>query len=139
MFRIESDSKFQINSKDFELKLNALQIDKDKSDDRLKAFEKQREDLVKENAHLRSLVLDSENMRSELEKEQEKNRDLYRKLHKAETELNTNTSMEQELTEINMRLKSEISFHQQEVQRAREHTSRVCRNIIYYSYRILFN
>jgi len=99
-------------------------MEKDKSDDRLKAFEKQREDVTKENAHLRGLVLDSESLRAELEKEQEKNRDLYRKLHKVETELNTNTSLEQELTEINMRLKSEITFNQQEVQRAKEHTSR---------------
>lgn len=111
--------------KDSEFKLNALQAEKDKSDDRLSAFGKQREDVIKENAHLRGLVLDSENLRTELEKEQEKSREMYRKFHKAEVELNTNTSMEQELTEINMRLKSEMSFHLAEVQRSKEHISRV--------------
>jgi len=101
--------------KDAEFRLNALQIEKDKSDDKLNAFVRQREEVAKENAHLRTLVLDSENLRTELDKEQEKNREIYRKFHKVEVELNTNTSMEQELTEINMRLKSEISFHLAEV------------------------
>jgi hypothetical protein len=119
------ESKFQLYVKDAEFKMNSIQLEKDKSDDKLKAFQKQRDDIIKENLHLKNLVLDSDNMRSELEKEQEKNRELYRKYHKAETELNTNTSIEQELTEINMRLKSEISFHTQEVQRSKEYMSRV--------------
>ena len=119
------ESRYQIYTKDAEFKLNNLQMEKDKSDDKLSAFKQHREDVLKENSHLKSLVLDSESLRAELEKEQEKNREIYRKLHKAETELNTNTSLEQELTEINMRLKSEISFHQQETQRSKEHTSRV--------------
>ena len=119
------EGRFQIYMKDAEFRLNALQIEKDKSDDKLNAFVRQREEVAKENAHLRTLVLDSENLRTELDKEQEKNREIYRKFHKVEVELNTNTSMEQELTEINMRLKSEISFHLAEVQRSKEHISRV--------------
>ena len=115
----------QILTKDAEFKLNAIQIEKDKSDDRLNAFQRQREEVIKENNHLRTLVLDSENLQAELQKEQDKNREMYKKFHKAEAELNTNTSMEQELTEANMRLKSQITFHVQEVQRAKEHVSRV--------------
>ena len=119
------ESRFQILTKEAEFKLNSMQLEKDKSDDKLKAFQKQRDEVAKENSHLRSLVLDSENLRAELEREQEKCRDLYRKYNKAETELNTNGSLEQELTEANMKLKSEISFHLQEIQRAKEHMSRV--------------
>lgn len=100
-------------------------MEKDKSDDKLKAFEKQREDLLRENNRLKALLVDSENIRAELEREQEKNRELYRKIHKTETELNTNTGLEQELTEINMRLKSELSFHIQEAQRSKEQVVRV--------------
>jgi hypothetical protein len=100
-------------------------MEKDKSDDKLKAFEKQREEIIKENNRLRGLVIEMESFRSELEKEQEKNRELTRKFHKIETELNTNTSLEQELTEINMRLKSEMLFHNNEVQRTKDQMQRV--------------
>lgn len=120
------ESKYQILSKDFEFKLSALQIEKDKSDDRLKSYEKQRDEIVKENNRLRSLISDSESLRGDLEREQEKNRELYRKCHKFETELTSNTSIEQELTEINMKLKNEILFHTQEVQKFKDQINRVC-------------
>lgn len=119
------ESRFQLLTKDFEFKYGSIQLDKDKSDDKLKAFEKQREEIIRENNRLRALLVDTESLRSELEREQEKNRELYRKFHKTETELNTNSSLEQELTEINMRLKSELSFHIQEAQRSKEQIIRV--------------
>lgn len=119
------ESRVQLLTKDFEFKYGSIQLDKDKSDDKLKAFEKQREEIIRENNRLRALLVDTESLRSELEREQEKNRELYRKFHKTETELNTNSSLEQELTEINMRLKSELSFHIQEAQRSKEQIIRV--------------
>lgn len=112
-------------AKDFEFKLGALQLEKDKSDDKLKAFEKQREEIIKENNRLRGLINDAENLRNELEREQEKSRDLYKKCHKLETELNSNTSLEQELTEINMRLKNELTFNNQEINRYKDQINRV--------------
>ena len=61
----------------------------------------------------------------ELEKEQEKNRDFAKKMHKIETELASNTSLEQELTEINMKLKNELSFTSHEIQKLKEQLRRV--------------
>ena len=123
--KIDLESKIQLLSKDFDFRLGSLQLEKDKSDDKLKGYEKHRDELIRENNRLKALLVDADNIRSELEREQEKNRELYRKIHKTETELNTNTGLEQELTEINMRLKSELSFHIQEAQRSKEQVIRV--------------
>jgi hypothetical protein len=119
------ESKIQLMVKDFDFKFGSVQLEKDKSDDKLKSFEKHREEIMRENNRLRTLLADTDTLRAELEREQEKNRELYRKFHKTETELNTNTSLEQELTEINMRLKSELTFHVQEAQRSKEQIIRV--------------
>lgn len=119
------ESKIQLLSKDFEFKLSTLQVEKDKSDDRLKSFENQRDEIIKENTRLRGLIIDSDNLRNELEKEQEKNRELARKCQKMETELSSNTGLEQELTEINLKLKNEILFYGQEVQCLKEKIKRV--------------
>ena len=69
------ESKIQLMVKDFEFKLSAMQSEKDKSDDKLKAFEKQREDIIRENNKLRALISDSEGLRADLEREQEKSRE----------------------------------------------------------------
>lgn len=119
------ESKFQLINKDFEFKLGSLQLEKDKSDDKLRAFEIQREEIIKENTKLRTLVNDAENMRNELEKEQEKSRELYRKCQKLETEINSNSALELELTEINMRLKNEKSFLEQELSRLKDNLNKV--------------
>jgi len=119
------ESKVQIMTKEYEFKIGAIQLEKDKSDDRLKAFEKQREEIIKENNKLRAIIDDSEGLRLELEKEQEKNRDFSKKMHKIETELASNTSLEQELTEINMKLKNELSFTSHEIQKLKEQLKRV--------------
>ena len=111
--------------KDFEFKLGSMQHEKDKSDDRLKDAERQRDERVKESSRLKSVLAEVENWQSLLEKEQEKTRELSSKLRQAETIMNTNSSLEQELTEINLRLKSEVSLHIQEVQRVKESMSRV--------------
>ena len=119
------DSKILLFVNDFEFKLSALQSEMDKSDDKLKAFEKQREDIIRENNKLRALISDSEGLRADLEREQEKSRELYKKCHKFETELASNNSMEQELTEINLKLKNELSFTNLEIQKYREQLKRV--------------
>lgn len=119
------ESKFQLMTKDFEFKLSALQLEKDKSDDKLRAFERQREDIIKENGRLRAAVNDAENFRRELEHEQEKTRELHRKCQKLETEINSNSSLEHELTEINLRLKNELSACNQEISRSKDQISRV--------------
>ena len=105
--------------------MSALQVEKDKSDDTLKAFEKQREEVMRENAKLRGLINESENLRAELEREQEKSRELYRKCNKLETELSSNTSLEQELTELNMKLKNELSYASGEIKRFKDQLNRV--------------
>lgn len=111
--------------KDYEFKLSTVQLEKDKSDDKLRAFEKQCDEIVKENAKLRSIINDAENFRNELEKEQDKTRELQRKCLKLETEISSNSSLEQEFTEINMRLKNELSFSNQEIVRFKDHLNRV--------------
>ena len=111
--------------KDFEFKLSALQIEKDKSDDRLRGFEKQREDIIKENNRLRLMASESENLRGDLEREEEKNRELYRKCNRLETELASNSSIEQELTDINMKLKNELMLQTQEIHRSKDQLNRV--------------
>jgi chromosome segregation ATPase len=130
------ESKFQLVSKEYEFKLSALQLEKDKSDDKLRAFEKQREEVIKENNSLRSLVTDSESLRAEIEREQEKSRELHKRCHKLETELASNNSLEQELTEINMRLKNELSFNNQEMHRFKDQINRVGKKG---SYLVIYN
>ena len=103
-----------------------MQADKEKSDEKLRALEKQRDDIYRENNRLRAVIADAENIRGELEKEQEKNRELYKKCHKIETELAANNGLDQELTEINLKLKNELAFYTQEVQKSKEHLQRVC-------------
>lgn len=95
------ESKYQLMTKDFEFKLSALQLEKDKSDDKLRAFEKKREEIIKENTRLRSVINETESLRNELEREQEKSRELSRKVQKLETEIGSNMSLEHELSEIN--------------------------------------
>lgn len=123
--KLESESKFQLIIKDYEFKLSALQLEKDKSDDRLRGYEKQREDIVRENNQLRAMAAEADNLRAEIEREQEKNRDLYRKCHKLETELASNSTLEQELTDLNMRLKNELTLNTHEVQKSKDQIHRV--------------
>ena len=112
-------------TKDFEFKLNLLQIEKDKSDDKLKAFDTQREEIIRENNQLRAMYNDTESLKLEIEREQEKNRELHKKCHKYETELASNNSLEQELTEMNMKLKSELSFTTNEIQKFKNQITKV--------------
>jgi chromosome segregation ATPase len=119
------ESKYQLMTKDFEFKLSALQLEKDKSDDKLRAFEKQREEIIKENTRLRSVINETESLRNELEREQEKSRELSRKVQKLETEIGSNMSLEHELSEINMRLKNELAFSNQETTRFKDQLNRV--------------
>ncbi len=102
-----------------------MQADKDKNDEKLRLIEKQRDELYRENTRLRTLVNESENIRSVFEREQERSHELQKKIHKLETELATNNSLEHELTEINLKLKNDLTFYIQESQKAKEHHQRV--------------
>ena len=119
------ESKIQMITKDLEFKINILQLEKDKSDEKLKAFEMKREEIIRENNQLRSTINETESLKLELERETEKNRNLYKKCHKFETELASNTSLEQELTEINMKLKSELSFTTNEIHKFKNQINKV--------------
>lgn len=119
------ESKLQILQKDFEYKTSLLQTDKDKSEEKVRNIEKQRDEVYRENNRLRALIADSDNVRGELEREQEKTRELYKKCHKLETELAANNGLEQELTEINLKLKNELAFYTVEMQKSKEHLQRV--------------
>ena len=123
------ESKLQILQKDLDYKTNILQTDKEKCEEKSRSLEKQRDEVYRENNRLRALISDIENARGELEREQEKNRELYKKCHKLETELAANNGLEQELTEINLKLKNELSFYTQEIQKSKEHLQRVRINI----------
>lgn len=103
-----------------------MQAEKEKCEEKMRALEKQRDEVYRENNRLRALIAESENARGELEREQEKTRELYKKCHKLETELAANNGLEQELTEINLKLKNELAFYTQEMQKSKEHLQRVC-------------
>ena len=124
-FRLDLESRLQILQKDLEYKIRLLQADKDKFEEKYRSLEKQRDEAFRENTRLKLLVNDSDNVRVELEKEQEKNRELYKKCHRLETDLAANNGLEQELTEINLKLKNELSFYTQEMQKSKEHIKRV--------------
>lgn len=123
--KLDLESKLQILQRDLDYKSNLLQTDKEKFDEILRSLEKHRDEAYKENNRLRAIINDNENVRNLLEKEQEKNRDLAKKCHKLEVELSTNTGLEQELTESNMKLRNELSFYVQEMQKSKEHIHRM--------------
>ena len=125
VWRLEMESRYQLNNKDYEFKLSALQLDKDKSDDRLKAYEKQREEIIMENSKLRHMLSNCDDMRIELEREQEKSRELSKRLQRVDAELTSNTSVEHELTEINMKLKNELTLTTHEIRKFKEQINRV--------------
>jgi chromosome segregation ATPase len=123
--KLDLESKLQISQKDCEYKLSLLQADKEKFDEKLRSMEKHREELYKENTRLKAVLNDSENYRILLEKEQEKNRELNKKYHKLEIDASTNTGIEQELTESNLKLRNELNFYMNEIQKSKEHLNRM--------------
>lgn len=123
--KLDLESKLQISQKDYEYKISLLQTDKEKFDEKLRNMEKHREELYKENSRLKAVLNDAENYRILLEKEQEKNRELNKKYHKLEIDASTNTGIEQELTESNLKLRNELNFYMNEIQKSKEHLNRM--------------
>jgi hypothetical protein len=123
--RLDLESKLQMLQKDLDFKASIMQADKDKSDEKLRLLEKQRDDIYRENNRLKTLINETENISSLLEREQEKNHELTKKIHKLETELATNSNLDHELTEMNLKLKNDLTYYVQDSQKAKEHLQRV--------------
>ncbi|CAF1452548.1 unnamed protein product [Rotaria sordida] len=84
-------------------------IERDRLYEQIRSLEKTRDELTKENTYLNTNIKQMKDCQHELEREQEKSRELYRKCVKLETLLSSTNGIEQELTEINLKLKNELN------------------------------
>ncbi|CAF1112719.1 unnamed protein product [Didymodactylos carnosus] len=114
--KLDMEAQVQILSKTVDDRANKFQLEKDRYDEQIRGLERSRDELQKENQHLKMAVENSDEYKTQLEREQEKTRDLYRKCSKLESELASTNGMEQELTDMNMKLKNELSHLINEIQ-----------------------
>lgn len=102
-------------------------IERDRLHEQTKSLEKTRDELTKENNHLNSTLKHVNDCQNELEREKDKNRELYKKSIQLESQLSSTNGIEvrisiclptphrciflfqQELTEINLKLKNELN------------------------------
>jgi hypothetical protein len=96
---------FSLSRLDFESQANILQktsverkkqydIAYDRLYEQVKGLEKAREELIKENRYLNTTIKQMNDFSTELEREQEKSRELYKKCVKFETQLASTSGIE---------------------------------------------
>ncbi|UJR07569.1 hypothetical protein I4U23_011856 [Adineta vaga] len=85
------------------------EIERDRLYEQIKSLERARDELTKENTYLNTTIKQTNDCQTDLEREQEKTRELYKKCVKLETQLSSTNGIEQELTDMNLKLKNEIN------------------------------
>ena len=69
-------------------------IERDRFHEQIKSLEKTRDELTKENQHLNNTLQRINDCQTELEREREKNRDLYKKSMQLESQLSSTNGIE---------------------------------------------
>ncbi|CAF1114562.1 unnamed protein product [Adineta ricciae] len=107
--KLNFEAELNILRKSNDDRQKQFEIERDRLYEQIRSLEKVRDDLTKENSHLNSTVKQTNDYQNELEREQEKTRELYKKCIKLETQLSSTNGIEQELTDMNLKLKNELN------------------------------
>lgn len=123
--RLDFEAEVNILKNKVEERQRQFDIERDRFHEQMKSLERTREELTKENNHLTSTIQHTNDCQNELEREREKNRDLYRRVMQLESQLSSTNGIEvffinfsffeillffqQELTDMNLKLKTELN------------------------------
>ncbi|CAF1914171.1 unnamed protein product [Rotaria magnacalcarata] len=107
--KLNLEADLNILKKSNDEKQKQFEIERDRLYEQTRSLEKTRDELTKENVHLNTTIKQMNDCQNEFEREQEKSRELYRKCVKLESQLSSTNGIEQELTEINLKLKNELN------------------------------
>ncbi|CAF1539285.1 unnamed protein product [Rotaria sp. Silwood1] len=107
--KLNLEADLNILKKSNDERQKQFDIERDRLYEQIKSLEKTRDELTKENTYLNTTIKQMNDCQNEFEREQEKSRELYRKCAKLESQLASTNGIEQELTEINLKLKNELN------------------------------
>ncbi|CAF1558590.1 unnamed protein product [Adineta ricciae] len=107
--KLNFEAELNILRKSNDDRQKQFEIERDRLYEQIRSLEKVRDDLTKENSYLNSTIKQTNDYQNELEREQEKTRELYKKCIKLETQLSSTNGIEQELTDMNLKLKNELN------------------------------
>lgn len=94
LYRLDFEAQVNILKKSHDEKQKQFDIERDRFYEQIKSLEKTREELIKENTHLNTTLRQINDCQNDLEREQEKSRELYRKCVKLETQLSSTNGIE---------------------------------------------
>ncbi|CAF1154833.1 unnamed protein product [Rotaria sp. Silwood1] len=107
--KLNLEADLNILKKSNDERQKQFDIERDRLYEQIRSLEKTRDELTKENTYLNTTIKQINDCQNEFEREQEKSRELYRKCAKLESQLASTNGIEQELTEINLKLKNELN------------------------------
>ena len=123
--RLDFEAEVNILKSKVEERQRQFDIERDRLHEQMKTLEKTRDELTKDNNHLNSTIQHTTDCQNELEREREKNRELYRRAMQLESQLSSTNGIEvfihlvlfilhrfsfqQELTDMNLKLKTELN------------------------------
>jgi len=85
-------------------------IERDRLYEQIKSLEKTRDELIKDNTHLNTTLKNKTDCQNEFEREKRKKiENCIKKCIQLESQLSSTNGIEQELTEINLKLKNELN------------------------------
>lgn len=94
LVRLDLEAQVNILKKSHDEKEKQFELERDRFVEQLKSIEKLRDELQKENQQLNSTIKQMNDCQQDLEKEQDKSRDLYRKCVKLESQLSSTNGIE---------------------------------------------
>ena len=122
---MDLEAQVNILKKSVDEREKQFDLERDRLHEQLKSQEKHREELTRDNLHLNNNIKQSTDCQDDLQKEQDKVRELYRKCSKLESQLSSTNGIEQELTEINLKLKNELNHLINECQANKQEVQQV--------------
>ena len=94
LYRLDFEAQVNILKKSHDEKQKQFEIERDRFYEQIKSLEKAREELTKENTYLNTTIRQINDCQHELDREQEKSRELYKKCVKLETQLSSTNGIE---------------------------------------------
>ena len=92
--RLDFEAEVNILKNKTEERQKQFDIERDRLYEQMKTIEKTRDELTKENTHLNSTLTHMKDSQNELEREKEKNRELYKKTIQLESQLASTNGIE---------------------------------------------
>lgn len=93
-FRLDFEAEVNILRNKTDERQKQFDLERDRFHEQIKSLEKTRDELTKENQHLNSTLQHINDCQNELEREREKNRDLYKKTMQLESQLSSTNGIE---------------------------------------------